>query len=263
MTEARALIAAGYKEIVLIAQDTAAYGQDLNPPKTLVDLLARLADMAHDIRLRFLYGSPDHTDHALIETVSKHPGISSYFDLPIQHVSSNVLKRMGRQYSKQDLLRLFENIRTAIPAAALRTTLLVGFPGETEADFEQLLRFLETVKFDHVGVFLYSDAEDLASHHLPGHVPAPVARERYDRLMMRQAEISLEKNQCRIGSTYSVLVEDRIDDNLYVGRTVFQAPEVDGITYIESPNLAVGEFYEVRLKAAYPYDLRGEIECPI
>ena len=259
LAEAETLISKGFKEIVLIAQDTSAYGRDLSPKKTLADLLERLAGISQTARVRFLYGSPDHTDAGLIETVARHPKIVPYFDLPVQHVSSGVLKRMGRRYREKDLLRLFDKIRSAIPGATLRTTLLTGFPGETETDFYQLLQFLETVRFDHVGVFIYSDAEDLVSHHLPDHVPATLASERYDHLMMRQAEISFENNRNRVGTTYSVLVEDRIDDNLFVGRTAFQAPEVDGITYIESPNLTVGEFIDVQIKEAYAYDLKGEI----
>lgn len=263
VAEAKALIAKGYKEIVLIAQDTSAYGQDLKPKQSLAALLDRLAGISTDVRIRFLYGSPDHTDDALIATVSRYSEISPYFDLPVQHVSPGVLKRMGRGYTEKDLLQLIENIRSAIPAATLRTTILVGFPGETDADFERLLKFLEAVRFDHAGGFVYSDAEDLAAHRLPDHIPASVARERYDRLMTRQAEISLEKNRSRLGNICSALVEERIDDNLYVGRTAFQAPEVDGITYIESPDLRVGDFLNVRLKEAYAYDLKGEIECPI
>lgn len=261
--EAEILASEGFKEIVLIAQDSSAYGRDLTPRQNLAGLLDRLTGISSDARIRVLYGSPDYTDAALIETIARHPKIVPYFDLPVQHVSPGVLKRMGRQYTEATLLKLFEKIRTAIPEAVLRTTLLVGFPGETEADFEQLLQFLKTVKFDHAGVFIYSDADDLASHRLPDHVPASVARERYDRLMMRQAEISLEKNQNRLGGIYQVLVENRIDDTLFVGRSAFQAPEVDGITYIESPDLAVGDVVDVRIKEAYAYDLKGETEWPL
>ncbi len=189
--------------------------------------------------------------------------MAPYFDLPVQHVSARVLKRMGRQYAGPQLLKLFENIRTAVPEAVLRTTLLVGFPGETESDFNELLEFLETVQFDHAGVFVYSDADDLASHKLPDHVPPAVAQERYERLMTRQAEISLEKNQNRRGNIYVVLVEDRIDDNLYVGRAAFQAPEVDGIIYIEATDMTVGDFVNIRITEAYAYDLKGEPEWPV
>ena len=263
LAEAEDLAAQGFNEIVLIAQDTSAYGLDLTPRQSLADLLDRLAGILPGTRIRFLYGSPDHTDAALIATVAKHPAVAPYFDLPVQHVSARVLKRMGRQYAGPQLLKLFENIRTAVPEAVLRTTLLVGFPGETESDFNELLEFLETVQFDHAGVFVYSDADDLASHKLPDHVPPAVAQERYERLMTRQAEISLEKNQNRRGNIYVVLVEDRIDDNLYVGRAAFQAPEVDGIIYIEATDMTVGDFVNIRITEAYAYDLKGEPEWPV
>lgn len=263
LAEAEELAAQGFKEIALIAQDTSAYGLDLTPRQSLAALLDRLGGMLPDTRIRFLYGSPDYTDAALIATVAKHPAIAPYFDLPIQHVSPGVLKRMGRKYAKAELLQLFEQIRAEIPAAALRTTLLVGFPGETEAEFNELLDFLETVRLDHVGVFIYSDAEDLTSHSLPDHVGPADAKARYERLMTRQAEISLGKNQNRIGKTYTVLVEHRLDNHLYVGRAMFQAPEVDGVIYIESPGLSVGDLINIRITEAYAYDLKGEPEWPV
>ena len=262
LAEAEDLAARGFKEIILIAQDTSAYGLDLTPRQSLAGLLDRLAGILPDTRIRFLYGSPDHTDAALIAAVAKYSAVAPYFDLPVQHVSAPVLKRMGRPYAKPALFQLFAHIRAAAPEAVLRTTLLVGFPGETETDFNELLEFLETVRFDHVGVFVYSDADDLASHNLPDHVPPEVAQARYEILMTRQAEISLEKNQKRIGKTYAVLVEDRMDDNLYMGRAAFQAPEVDGIIYIESPDMRVGDFVNIRITEAYAYDLKGEPEWP-
>ncbi len=263
LAEAARLTTEGFREIVLIAQDTSAFGQDRNGGQSLAGLLTQLARDSHDTWFRFLYGSPDHTNAELIRAVASHPRILPYFDLPVQHVSGSVLKRMGRQYREADLLQLIDDIRSAIPGATLRTTLLVGFPGETEADFKQLLRFIEKVRFDHLGVFVYSDAEDLASHALPDHVPEDVAGRRCEQLMSRQAEISLEKNRERIGAVYPVLVEERIDAGLYIGRTEFQAPEVDGVTYIETPNLTIGEFVDVRISQAYSYDLRGEAACPV
>lgn len=262
LREAEELIAAGYKEIVLIAQDSSAYGTDLTPPTRLAGLLRQLAENAGGAWLRFLYGSPDHTDAELIRTVGAYPQIAPYFDLPVQHVSARVLKRMGRAYSEADLLSLMAAIREAVPDAVLRTTLLTGFPGETEADFEQLMGFLEKVRFDHVGVFSYSDGQDLPAHNLPDHVPESVAGKRRDRLMERQAEISLEKNQQWIGRACRVLVEERIDEAFYMGRTQFQAPEVDGVTYIEGAGLTPGDFIDVRINAAYAYDLKGELAWP-
>jgi ribosomal protein S12 methylthiotransferase len=261
--EAELRSAEGYAEITLIAQDTSAYGKDLDPPASLAGLLGQLGGMPGSNWLRFLYGSPDYTDEGLIRTVAAHPRILPYFDVPVQHASGRILKRMGRSYGKDTLKALFERIRRILPASVLRTTLLVGFPGETEEDFRHLMHFIEEVRFDHIGVFVYSDAEDLASHHLQGHVPAPVAADRRDRLMARQAEISLEHNRSRVGGIYPVLIEDRIDSGLYLGRAPFQAPEVDGVTYVAASDLSIGEFVDVRICEAYAYDLTGELACPV
>jgi ribosomal protein S12 methylthiotransferase len=185
-----------------------------------------------------------------------------YFDIPIQHVSTSILKRMGRQYSRDDLYRLFDGIRKRVPDAALRTTLIVGFPGETDKDFEALLEFAEKVRFDHLGVFIYSDAEDLLSHRLAGHVPEAVAEDRYHQLMSAQADISAVNNQKYIGRIVQVLVEESLENNLFAGRTIFQAPEVDGVSYIntgQSPfQLKIGSIADMRVTDAMEYDLMGE-----
>jgi ribosomal protein S12 methylthiotransferase len=259
LKEAERLMGAGYSEITLIAQDTSAYGRDLSPRTTLAELLANLASIPGRAWLRFLYGSPAYTDETLIRTVAGTPSILPYFDLPIQHASGKILRRMGRRSQPETLFRLCSDIRRKIPDAVLRTTLLVGFPGETEADFKTLLDFIEAVRFDHVGVFVYSDAEDLASHRLSGHVPAEAAEERRERLMSRQADISLEKNRHRIGATYPVLIENTCDTGLYVGRAPFQAPEVDGVTYVAASGLSIGQFADVRIREAHDYDLEGEL----
>ena len=256
--EARHLIASGFKELVIIGQDTGCYGRDLGDDINLPRLLDNVADISPDTWIRFLYGSPDTTDERLIRTVAAHENICSYFDIPIQHAGSRILKRMGRQYDKNALLHLFDNLRKIIPEAALRTTVMVGFPGETDHDFEQLLNFIKTVKFDHLGAFIYSDSEELASHRLPGHIPADVAEERHHVLMSAQVEISAEKNQNHIGQIVPVLVEEQLEAGLFAGRTAFQAPEVDGIIYIDSADAVVGEFTNVKIDHALEYDLRGE-----
>jgi len=264
--EARHLISSGFKELVIIGQDTGCYGQDLasNLPanvrihESLPRLLEKIAEISSDTWIRFLYGSPDTTDEKLIRTVAAHENICSYFDIPIQHVSDRILNRMGRHYDKNDLLRLFDNIRKIIPDAALRTTIMVGFPGETDNDFTQMLDFIKTVRFDHLGAFTYSDAEDLSSHGLSGHVPEKIAQKRHHVLMSAQADISAEKNLNHIGHIYPVLVEEQMEAELFTGRTSFQAPEVDGIIYIDSADAAVGEFADVKICDALEYDLRGE-----
>ncbi len=256
--EARHLITSGFRELVIIGQDTGCYGRDLGADINLPRLLDNVADISKDTWIRFLYGSPDTTDETLIRTVAAHENICSYFDIPIQHAGSRILRRMGRQYDEDALIRLFADIRKIISKAALRTTVMVGFPGETDSDFELMLNFIKTVRFDHLGAFIYSDSEELSSHRLPGHIPADVAEERHHVLMTAQVEISAEKNQNHIGQIYPVLVEEQIEAGLFSGRASFQAPEVDGIVYIDSTDAVVGEFTNVKIDDALEYDLRGE-----
>ncbi len=256
--EARDMISSGVKELILIAQDTTHYGADLNPPVPLSRLLEKMSKLSEDIWIRVLYGHAESMEESFIRTVAAHKNICSYFDVPIQHASDGILKKMGRNYTSRDLYRLFGSIRSAVPDAALRTAVIVGFPGETESDFEKLLQFVQDIRFDHLGVFVYSDADDLSSHKLPGHVPKHVAVNRYDLLMSLQQDISLSNNRKHIGKTYKVLVEESMDKNLYRGRTFFQAPEVDGITDIHSANPPVGSFVQVRIDGASEYDLSGK-----
>jgi ribosomal protein S12 methylthiotransferase len=258
IAEARFLISNGVKELNLVAQDTTAYGGDLNPPASLTEVLEGISGISPEIWIRFLYAHPLSIDTTIIRTVAAHRNICSYFDIPIQHVSSRILKKMGRNYTSEDLTKLFADIRSLIPDVALRTTVMVGFPGETDKDFEELLNLVEETRFDNLGVFTYSDSEDLPSHKLGGHVPEDVAKNRYDRLMSSQSIISLENNQNHIGRNYDVLVETKTNENLFAGRTFFQAPEVDGITYIHSEKLLPGSFASVRITDALEYDLIGE-----
>jgi len=274
--EARSLILSGVKEIILVAEDTTSYGKDLNPSTDFAGLLVRIGDMTDTLYscsgdgggsdrvwVRFLYGHPESIDEAVIRAVAANHNICSYFDLPIQHASNRVLKKMGRNYTHDDLVRLFDKIRSLVPDAVIRTTVITGFPGETNEDFEQLLDFVEKIGFDHLGVFTYSDSEDLPSHRLSNHVPERVAQKRYEHLMTAQAKISLESNRKHIGKTYAVLVQEKMGGNRYTGRTFFQAPEVDGITYINSGinsgQLQTGDFVNLRITDALEYDLVGEV----
>ena len=259
VSEARDLISSGVKELNLIAQDTTHYGTDLNPPVPLYRLLEKISEISDSIWIRILYGHVESIEDSFIRTVAEHRNICSYFDVPIQHASDKILKKMGRNYTSEDLYRLFDNIRSTVPDAAFRTAIIVGFPGETDKDFEALSTFIQDICFDNLGVFIYSDAEDLPSHKLPGRIPKSIAMERYHRLMTAQQKISLLNNRKHIGKNYDVIVEESMDNGFYKGRTFFQAPEVDGITDIHSRNLPIGSFVHVRIEDASEYDLKGKV----
>lgn len=258
ISEARFLIESGAKELVLVAQDAACYGRDLSAGVSLAGLLDAIAALSADIWIRVLYGHPESLDAAAVGAIARHPNVCSYFDLPIQHASDPVLKRMGRPGSQRDLRGLFDMIRSTVPDATLRTTVMTGFPGETEEDFQTLLNFISEIRFDHLGAFVYSDSEDLPAHRLSQPVSRKAANKRYRALMTRQMQIASEINAAHIGQTRTVLVEEMPEPGLYAGRTVFQAPEVDGITYVRANNLAIGEFASVRIIDALEYDLIGE-----
>jgi ribosomal protein S12 methylthiotransferase len=256
--EAAALVQSGVKELVLVAQETTAYGIDIGLSHGLARLLQELSAISSDIWIRMLYGHPESMDDTLIRTMHEADNICSYFDIPIQHASNRILKRMGRHYQKKDLFRLFDRIRSIAGDACLRTTVITGFPGETESDFDELFTCIEEIKFDHLGVFNYSDSKDLASHGLGHHVPENIARKRYDAIMSRQMDLSAQNNEKYLHRTLPVLIEEMSEKGLYIGRTVFQAPEVDGITYVHKDHLTIGGFANVRIIDTLEYDLTGE-----
>ena len=259
VAEARSLISSGVKELILVAQDTTHYGSDLQPPVSLSRLLGEISELSDGIWIRILYGHPESIDEDIIRTIAEHRNICSYFDIPIQHASNRILKQMGRNYSSDDLRRLFDKIRISIPDAALRTTTIVGFPGETDEDFKKLLTFIKDIRFDHLGVFTYSDAEDLPSRRLHHHIPENVAMDRYNRLMSAQQEISSKNNRKHLHKIYDVLVEGTDKNNRFKGRTFFQAPEVDGMTQILSQQLPIGSFVRVKIEDTFEYDLAGKV----
>ena len=263
LEEAGRLIGLGVKELNLVAQDTTCYGNDSTATFGLDSVLTNLAQLDENVWIRFLYGHPESITNRIIETVASHGNLCPYFDLPVQHAAANVLKNMGRNYGKQQLLHLFNRIRSTVPGASIRTTLIVGFPGETDADFDELMDFMEDVRFDHLGVFTYSDAQDLPSHRLPEHVPEEVAQSRYDSLMARQMEISADNLAVMIGKTIPVLIEASPEPHLYEGRSMVQAPEVDGITFVQTTpdeiQTSVGEIVPVKITQALEYDLIGKI----
>jgi len=259
--EAEHLVEKGVKEILLTAENTTDYGQDFQDGTGFDTVLESLAHTLEkkSAWIRFLYTHPQTLSEKIIRVAAHHKNICSYYDVPIQHAASPILKKMGRPYTREDLYALFSTIRKIDPGAALRTTLIVGFPGESDADFDQLLTFIKKIRFDHLGVFIYSDATDLKAHHLKNHVPFKIAEKRHDRLMAAQAEISAQINETHVGKILEVLVEENPEQGVYLCRTSFQAPEVDGVTFIYGNGLEIGTFVKVRITDAFEYDIAGEI----
>lgn len=266
VADAQAAIAGGAKELVLVAQDSTAYGEDLGPDAPdLGALVCALGDLTRNMPpadkpwIRVMYGHPDSIKDSFIAAVKQYDNVCPYFDLPVQHISPAVLRKMGRGYNAKKLYDLFAKIKNEIPGSALRTTLITGFPGETEDDFIELEHFVETVRFEHLGVFTYSDGDDLPSHNLKNHVPEDVARERMEAVMQLQCEISAAYTQSFLGRTVTVLVEEADEDGIYLCRTMWQAPEVDGLVYVHAPEAAdlIGRFVAVEITDTLEYDLVG------
>ncbi|WP_027390474.1 30S ribosomal protein S12 methylthiotransferase RimO [Chrysiogenes arsenatis] len=259
--EATALVAAGVRELVLISQDSIEYGIDLYGKRSLATLLKALCAIDGLVWIRVLYTYPNHFDEALIQTIRDEPKICKYLDIPIQHMSDTVLKRMGRNITGNDIRRLLQTLCAEIPDVSLRTTLMVGFPGESEADFQLLADFVNEGAFDHVGVFAYSDEEHAASRKLRGKVDPNTAQQRLTHLMQLQQVVSATRNQRHVGCRYPVLIEGLSDetDLLLQGRAPFQAPEVDGKVLINDGRAAIGDVVMVEITEALPYDLLGHI----
>lgn len=257
VAEARRLAGQGARELVLVAQDTTAYGTDRDAGETLAGLLHQLAGACPDTWIRILYGHPESITMDAVAAMASHDNICPYVDIPIQHASDTVLRRMGRHYGRDDLLRLFDDIRSRLPGVALRTTVITGFPGERNEDVDTLIDLVERIRFDHLGVFTYSDADDLPSHRLPDHVPPALARRRSDAVMACQLEISSSLNAARRGSEMDVLVEAHPEPGLFMGRSMLQAPEVDGLTIIHAEGLKKGGIYRIRVVDSLEYDLIG------
>ena len=261
LDEARRLAAGGVRELMVIAQDTTYYGVDLYGRRRLADLLTELCRIGGIEWIRLHYAYPTGFPDDVIEVMAHEPKICKYLDIPFQHISDAQLKAMKRRHTKADAYRLVERLRAAVPDIALRTTLLVGYPGETEADFAELLQFVDDVRFDRLGVFAYSEEEGTYSAlHLKDDVPDEVKRRRVERIMERQKAISLDNNLRRVGRTERVVVDARQGD-YYVCRTQYDSPEVDQelLIPVGGRRLRRGCFYEARITAAEEYDLYGEL----
>jgi ribosomal protein S12 methylthiotransferase len=263
--EAEALSAQGIRELVLVSQDTTHYGEDLGVHDGLAKLLKRLSRVDGIEWVRFLYCYPNHVTDELLDAVAEEDRLCKYVDIPFQHASANVLHAMRRGGSRVFLEKLVERIRHRVPGVSLRTTFIVGFPGETEGDFDEMLDFVKTIGFDHVGVFPYSDEEGTQAYHHERKVPSGAALARQRRLMKEQARISKRKNQARVGQLVKVLVEGYSEESelLLQGRMESQAPEIDGCVLInEVPDdkpVQAGDFVTVEITEAFEHDLLGRV----
>lgn len=255
--EVKNLVQNGVKEIILVAQDTTAYGIDLYGKPSLDILLERLNSIDGEFRIRVLYLHPDHIDEKIVNAILSFEKLLPYFDIPVQHGSDKILKKMGRSKTSGELLKLIEQIRNINPDAAIRTSIIVGFPGETDEDFEELVRFLRKARFDRLGAFIYSDEEDTAASLIQEKVPIHIAQERYEELLIFQSQISYERLQRFIGRTLTVLVE-RHRKNKYIGRSHLDAPEIDGSVFIkEVSKINIPDYYRVRITNVTEYDMEG------
>ncbi|MDY2794117.1 30S ribosomal protein S12 methylthiotransferase RimO [Peptostreptococcus porci] len=260
LEEARSLRARGVRELVVIAQDTTAYGVDLYGKQSLAELLGELSKIDFDW-IRVMYSYPEGITQEIVDVIAKNDNICSYFDIPIQHADDKILKLMNRNTSRAELTQKINMIRKSIPDATIRTTFIVGFPGETDEHFENLIDFVSEMKFDRMGAFTYSREEDTPADKLPNHLDENIKNERLERLMMVQQDISQELNSDKVGKEFKVLVEDQIDDTLYIGRTEFDAEEIDSVVYIETKEqLNAGDFVDVVVKDSYEYDLRAVLK---
>lgn len=273
------------KEIILIGQDTTLYGADLYKAPSICKLLKEACSLGAFKWVRLLYTHPAHIQDCLIDLMRNEPSLCKYVDLPIQHINDNVLKRMNRGVTKKDIIRVIGKIKNRVPDIAIRTSLIVGFPQETEREFEELLGFIKEIEFDRLGVFLYSREEGTPAYSFRRQIPERIKKERFDLVMKAQQEVSRQNNARFLGKTIEVLIDekDKSNPDLFIGRTEFDAPEVDGIVYIKSPpqtmadpprilaekissvnltsrqvKLKVGEFVKVKITDTLEYDLVGE-----
>ena len=265
VAEAQQLAEEGVKELILVAQDSSRYGEDLGKSDALAHLLRELSHTEGIEWVRVMYTYPTHISDGFLDVLAEEPKAVKYLDMPLQHASQNVLKLMKRGGNRQSLERLIKRVRARVPGIAVRTTFITGFPGETEDDFEELLAFVKNVEFDRVGVFTYSDEEGTLAYDLPDKVDPRIAKQRRARLMKEQAKISRRRNKSRVGQTVCVLFEGESTESnlLWQGRTESQAPDIDGCVLInDAPEDFVpvpGEMVNVLITEAQQYDLVGRI----
>ncbi len=258
--EAAFLASKGVKEVMLIAQDLTYYGLDMYKKRKISELVQKIAEVEGIEWIRLHYAYPAGFPEELLEVIKNNPKVCQYLDIPLQHISDPILSSMKRAHGRSETIRLVEKIRKELPEAAIRTTFIVGYPGETEEDFNQLMDFVKTYSFDRLGVFQYSPEEGTSAFALVDNVPAKVKQERADRLMMLQQEISFALNKEKEGRVFRTII-DRKEGGYYIGRTEFDSPEVDNEVLIPTENkkLDTGSFYNVKITRAEFYDLYGEV----
>lgn len=260
--EAKDLAASGVRELILVAQDTTLYGTDLYRKPMLPTLLEKLSEIEDLKWIRLLYCYPESITDATIDAMKRLPKVCHYIDMPIQHANDAILKKMGRHTDREHILRVIAHLREEIPDIALRTTLITGFPGETQEQFEEMKEFIDMVSFDRLGVFPYSAEEDTPAAEMDGQCPEEIKRMRADSLMELQQEISADLCSEHIGQEFDVLVEGFIpEEGMFAGRTYMDAPGVDGLVFFASPDheWMSGDIVRVRITGAYEYDLTGEL----
>lgn len=261
LAEARSLAEQGVKELMLVAQETTLYGVDLYGEKSLHKLLKELCKIDGIEWIRILYCYPEEITDDLIQVMKEEDKICNYLDMPIQHASDNILKRMGRRTNRQELIDIVTKLRREIPDISLRTTLITGFPGETKEDHEQLLEFVDQMEFDRLGVFTYSPEEDTPAATMSEQIEEEVKEERKDEIMSLQQEIAFERAEKMVGRTLKVMIEGRLpEDNVYIGRTYMDAPNIDGYIFVNAEHeFMSGDFVTVKVTGAKDYDLTAEI----
>lgn len=261
LNQAKDMAEKGVKELILVAQETTVYGKDLYGEKSLHKLLKELCKIKGIRWIRVLYCYPEEIYDELIQVMKEEKKVCHYLDLPIQHASDRILKRMGRRTSKADLQAIVAKLREEIPDIVLRTTLITGFPGESEEDHQELMEFVDEMEFDRLGVFTYSPEDGTPAASMPDQIPEEIKEERRDELMELAQEISLDKGNARIGSEVLVMIEGKVSgESAYIGRTYGDAPKVDGYIFVQTGELLMtGDFAKVRVTGALEYDLIGEL----
>ena len=262
LKEANTLVEQGVKELILVAQETTLYGTDIYGKKSLPELLRKLSEIRGLYWIRILYCYPEEITEELIDTIAELPKVCHYLDIPIQHASDKILKRMGRRTNQQQLKDKIAMIRSKIPDMCLRTTLITGFPGESQEDHEQSMAFVDEMEFDRLGVFTYSAEEDTPAAGFPDQIEEEVKKDRQADIMELQQEIAFEKAEGMTGQDVLVMIEGKVaDENAYVGRTYKDAPNVDGLVFVNTDReLMTGDFVPVHITGSYEYDLIGEIK---